>query len=224
MLGATPEGDEDLAMADGHFQNVEALRRELAMLVLEWAGKAVKDDPEGAMSTALVRAVGEAARGAVAEQHHSLSAEAADRIAEALDRRASAAGLRIWRLRPVTLAATAATAAALLVLAFVLGVQVGRAGSPLPAESAVPAAPVAPLAPTADAPSAQPAARAAVQTQSPPPRAAKAAPRQIAPAASPAPRDLGRPAPASDEASIRPDQPVGAATAAPAANTTVPKP
>ncbi|USQ97554.1 hypothetical protein [Caulobacter sp. RL271] len=211
-------------MADGHFQDVELLRRELAILVLEWAGKSVKDDPDGPMSTALTRAVGEAARDAVAEQHQVLSAEAADRIAEALDRRARAEGLMVWRLRPWTLGVIALAAAALLALAFVLGLQTGRGEPAPPPETATTAAPIAPLAPTVEAPSPRPAA--SEPAQQPAPRAQKPPARAPAPAARAAPRELGRPAAATDEAAPRSTQPVGAANATTPSSTptTVPKP
>jgi hypothetical protein len=207
------KGDKDRAMADGHFPDVELLRRELAALILEWAGKAVKDDPDGPMSTALARAVGEAARAAVAEQHHALAEDAADRIAAALERRDGAGG----RLRPWSLAIVAVAALALLAVAFLLGLQVGREGGAPPAAPATEAAavPIAPLAPTVDepAPVASTATpHAAARVKRPEPVAAK-------PASRPAPRELGRPAPASDEASSRSAQPVGAAAPAPAAPT-----
>lgn len=208
-------------MADGHFQDVELLRRELAILVLEWAGKSVKDDPDGPMATALTRAVSEAARGAVADQHQALSAEAADRIAEALDRRAKAEGLVVWRLRPWALGVIALAAAGLLALAFVLGLQTGRSEPSLPPETSATAAPVAPLAPTVEAPAPQPAVRE--PTRQPPPRAEKPPARAEKPAAKSAPRELGRPAATTDEAAPRSTQPVGATTP-PASPTTVPKP
>jgi|GEM_PF-3243047 len=209
-------------MADGHFQDVETLRRELAILVLEWAGKSVKDDPDGPMSTALTRAVSDAARNAVAEQHQSLSADAADRIAEALDRHAKAEGLLVWRLRPWVLGVIALAAAALLATAFLLGLQAGRTEPVLPPETATTAAPVAPLAPAVDAPTPSPATQ---REPTPTARAQKPPARVAAPAAKPAPRELGRPAPAGDEAATRSTQPVGsAATTPPTSPTTVPKP
>jgi hypothetical protein len=211
-------------MADGHFQDVETLRRELAILVLEWAGKAVKDDPDGPMSTALTRAVSDAARDAVAEQHQSLNAEAADRIAEALDRHAKAEGLLVWRLRPWVLGVIALAAAALLAAAFLLGLQAGRPEPALPPETATTTAPVAPLAPAVDTPAPSPSTEREPASQ-PTARAQKPPARAVAPAAKPAPRELGRPAPAGDEAVPRSTQPVGsAATTPPASPTMVPKP
>lgn len=205
-------------MADGHFPDVELLRRELAVLILEWAGKAVKDDPDGAMSTALTRAVSEAARGAVAEQHQILTADAADRIAEALERRGNAGGiLRV--ASPWGLGLIAVAMIALLVAAFLLGVRTGRtegalaAAAPPPAAST--AAPIAPLVPEPDAP-ARPAPRPT--TEQPPP-AQRAVPAPAKPASRTQPRALGRPATTSGDASAHSTQPVGAATATPAAPT-----
>lgn len=210
-------------MADGHFQDVELLRRELAILVLEWAGKAVKDDPDGPMSTALTRAVNDAARTAVAEQHQSLSAEAADRIAEALDRRAKAEGLLVWRLRPWVLGVMAVVVTALLAVAFLLGQQTGRSEVVLPPETSATTAPVAPLAPTVE-PRAQPASAQREPAPQSTARAQKPATRPV-PALRTPPRELGRPAAASDEAAPRSTQPVGATPAAAApATTTTPKP
>lgn len=203
-------------MADGHFQDVETLRRELAILVLEWAGQAVKDDPEGPMSTALSRAVSEAARSAVADQHQSLSAEAADRIAEALDRRAKADGLFVWRVRPWMMGLVVLAALALLTVAFLLGQQAGRLESGPPPETATTAAPIAPLAPPVEAPS--PAASPQREPASQPTaRPQKLPARATAPASKPQARELGRPAEASDEAASRSTQPVGATTVAPPA-------
>lgn len=210
-------------MADGHFSDVELLRRELAVLILEWAGKAAKEDPDGPMSTALSRAVSQAAREAVAEQHQVLAADAADRIAEALDRRDRAAGLIVWRARPWSLGVVALAAAALLAAAFLLGSQTRRTGDALPAEPAQAAAPVAPLAPNAEEP-----ARSAstphtstprAEPSRPATRALGAAPPPVKPAARPAPRELGRPAPAADQSSPRANQPVGAAATSPPAPT-----
>lgn len=208
-------------MADGHFPDVELLRRELATLILEWAGKAVKDDPEGPMSTALTRAVSEAARDAVADQHQALSAEAADRIAEALERREKTSGLLVLRLRPWILGLIAIVAVALLASAFLLGLQTGRTENALPPASttAATSAPIAPLAPVADEPTRPAATRPAqATTPQPAPRAEK--PARAAPQSKPPPRELGRPAPASD-AAPRSTQPVGA-TPAPAAPATQP--
>jgi hypothetical protein len=210
-------------MADGHFPDVELLRRELAALILDWAGKAVKDDPDGAMSTALTRAVSEAARNAVVEQHQILTADAADRIAEALERRKSG-GLFLWRATAWSLGLVAVAAAALLATAFLLGLQVGRSDA---APSATPAAattvPIAPLAPTVDEPVPVSAAPRAPIPQ-PSARAPRAAPPPAKPASRSPPRELGRPAPASDEASPRSIQPVGAATNTPATSTSTSKP
>lgn len=210
-------------MADGHFQDVELLRRELAILVLEWAGKAVKDDPDGPMSTALTRAVNDAARTAVAEQHQSLSADAADRIAEALDRRAKADGLLVWRLRPWVLGLIAVAAVALLAVAFLLGQQTGRTEVALPPETSATTAPVVPLAPAVE-PQTQPAPAQREPGPQPTARAQKPAARP-APAPRSPPRELGRPASASDETAPRSTQPVGAAPAASTTpTTTTPKP
>jgi hypothetical protein len=202
-------------MADGHFQDVEALRRELAILVLEWAGKAVKDDPDGPMSTALARAVADAAREAVAEQHKALNADAADQIAEALDRHAKARGFLVWRLRPWAIAATAVLAALLLGAAFLLGLQTGRAETALPSETATGAAPVAPLAPAVEAPAPSPVAEHE-PTSEPAARPQKPTARPTSA------RALGRPAPSSEETTPRTAQPVGAAPASSPAQT--PKP
>jgi hypothetical protein len=197
-------------MADGHFPDVELLRRELAALILEWAGKAVKDDPDGPMSTALARAVGEAARAAVAEQHQVLADDAADRIAEALERRDGIGG----RFPPWSLAIVAVAAVALLAVAFLLGLQIGRSEGAPPATPATEAtaAPIAPLAPAVD----EPSPVASTATPRPPTRVKRPEPAPAKPAARPAPRELGRPAVASDEASPRSTQPVGAAAPAPA--------
>ena len=191
-------------MADGHFQDVELLRRELAALILEWAGKAVKDDPDGAMSTALTRAVSEAARSAVAEQHQVLAAEAADRIAEALDRRRRASSLLpAWSLALMT-----AAAAALLGIGYLFGLQADRPENTLPpAPAAASTAPIAPIAPSVDAPA---TSVRDTSTQPPQVRARRAEASQAKPASRPAPRELGRPAPANDEAASRSTQPVGA--------------
>ncbi|MET3664889.1 hypothetical protein [Caulobacter sp. 1776] len=210
-------------MADGHFPDVELLRRELAALILEWAGKAVKDDPDGPMSTALIRAVGEAARDAVAEQHQILTADAADRIAEALERRGDARGGLSWRVSPLGLGVIAVAVAALLAVAFLLGLRAGRTEGALPATPAAATAPIAPLAPAADEP-AQPsspppatAPRAAARPQTAAPPAAKRVSR-------PTPRELGRPAPAGGEPASGSTQPVGAATPTPTSSTPVTKP
>ncbi len=206
-------------MADGHFQDVELLRRELAMLVLEWAGKAVKDDPDGPMSTALARAVGEAARGAVTQQHQALADEAADRIAEAIERRDKAEGLLVWRVRPWMLGVIALASVALLAVAFLVGLQAGRMEGALPPATAATAAsaPIAPLAPSVQdpAPPAAPRRAQAPAQQQPAPRPERSA----HPAASTRqpPRELGRPAPVGDGAAPRSAQPVGAATTPPAA-------
>jgi hypothetical protein len=207
-------------MADGHFPDVELLRRELAMLVLEWAGKTVKDDPDGPMSTALTRAVSEAARNAVTEQHQVLTAEAADRILEALERRSSAGGLVVWRIRPWLLGVSALAATALLAVTFFLGLQAGRTEGTLSSSSpAAATSPIAPLAPTNDQTARPPAAQSkpALEATAPPQRTTR--PTAVAPASRPRPRELGRPAPAGDGASPRSTQPVGAATAPPPAPT-----
>lgn len=208
-------------MADGHFTDVELLRRELATLILEWAGKSVKDDPDGPMSTALTRAVGEAARNAVLEQHQVLDAEAADRIAEALERRkhANLLGTRAW-----VLPAAAIVAIILLAAAFLLGRQVGRSEVAAPPASAAAGVnvPIAPLAPAVDAPTPARTTPSALETK-PLARPQRATPTPAKPVARPAPRDLGRPAQAGDGAASSTTQPVGAAPA-PAAPTTVPKP
>ncbi|WP_425999818.1 hypothetical protein [Caulobacter sp. DWR1-3-2b1] len=214
-------------MADGHFPDVELLRRELAALILEWAGQAVKDDPDGPMSTALTRAVSEAARSAVAEQHQILAADTADRIAEALERRSTVGRLGLWRAPPWGLGLIAVTVTALLVIAFLLGLQSGRVSEAVPAasaETAVTAPPIAPLAPAADEP--QPTSSTPrVATPQPPassprPERAERAPSKAAkPASRPPPREVGRPAPASDETSPRSTQPVGAPTPNPAGPT-----
>lgn len=194
-------------MADGHFRDVELLRRELAALILEWAGKAVKDDPGGAMSTALTRAVGEAARLAVAEQHQALSADAADRIAEALEQRAKARGL--WGVPPWGMALMAIAAAALLGVGYLLGLQTDRAEDPVPATSPAASTPIAPLAPAVDSP-APAASPRSTPTQQP---RAERTPPPARPAARTPPRELGRPAAASSEASPRSAQPVSGAAA-----------
>jgi hypothetical protein len=195
-------------MADGHFQDVELLRRELAALILEWAGKAVKDDPDGPMSTALTRAVSEAAKSAVVEQHQVLAADAADRIAEALDRRHKARGLLpAWSLALMAVAATA-----LLGVGYLLGLQADRTENALPLEpAAASSAPIAPIAPSVEE-------SATTTPKQPPARAQRAEPAPAKPASRPAPRELGRPAPANDEAASRSTQPVGA-TPTPAAPT-----
>lgn len=208
-------------MADGHFPDVELLRRELAALILEWAGKAVNDDPDGPLSTALTRAVGEAARSAIAEQHQILATDAADRIAEALERRGKTGGLFLWRAPSLGLGLIAVAAVALLATTFLLGVQVGRREGPLPpapAATTAAAAPLAPLAPAAD----EPVPSSSTPRVAVPPPVARAQPSERAPtkpAARPPARELGRPASANDEASPRSTQPVGAATAAPATPT-----
>jgi hypothetical protein len=211
-----PNGDEDRAMADGHFPDVELLRRELAVLILEWAGKAVKDDPDGAMSTALTRAVSEAARGAVAEQHRILTAEAADRIADALERRGKTGGFRVGS--PWGLGLIAVAAIALLAAAFLLGMRTGRTEGALaaaPPSAASVAAPIAPLVPEPDAP-AQASPRSTAER---PPPAERTIPARAKPASRTPPPALGRPATASGDASARSTQPVGAATTTPAAPT-----
>jgi len=213
-------------MADGHFPDVELLRRELAALILEWAGKAVKDDPDGPLSTALTQAVSDAARTAVLEQHQALSADAADRIAEALERRGKAGGFLLWRTHALGLGLMAVAVAALLAIAFFLGLRAGQNDDAPATAPIAAAAPIAPLAPAADEPaptaaSAAPASKP--QTQSPPPppgpRAQRTERAPIRAAARPTPRELGRPAPATDEASPRSTQPVGAATRTPASPT-----
>lgn len=203
-------------MADGHFPDVELLRRELATLILEWAGKSVNDDPDSPLSTALTRTVSEAARSAVAEQHQILTAEAADRIAEAIERRAKSSSAVPRFARPLGLGLAALAAVALLVVAFLLGLQMGRKDSALPAEPAAGAttAPIAPLAPTPN--ESEPATstpRAAAPTPSVRSQRSERAPTK--PAARQPPRELGRPAPTIDEASPRSTQPVGAATTTP---------
>jgi len=200
-------------MADGHFPDVELLRRELAVLILEWAGKAVKDDPDGAMSIALTRAVSEAARGAVTEQHQILTADSADRIAEALERRGKTGGL-LWVASPWGIGLIAVAIVTLLTAAFLLGVRTGRTEGALavaapPAASA--AAPIAPLVPEPDAPAQAPPRPAAER----PPPAQRAAPAPAKPATRTQPRALGRPATTSGDASAHSTQPVGAATTPP---------
>jgi hypothetical protein len=209
-------------MADGHFKDVELLRRELAVLVLEWAGKSVKDDPDGPMSTALTRAVSEAARSAVAEQHQGLTVEAADRIADALERRSKVDGVVTLRLRFWSLGVIAIAGVALLAVAFLLGLQAGRTETPSPLEPAGIVAPVAPLAPGVETPAqAQPASRE--QTPQPVARPEKSTPRAaVQPVARSPTRELGRPARANDDAASRSIQPVGAASTPPIAQT--PKP
>lgn len=208
-------------MADGHFTDVELLRRELATLILEWAGKAVKDDPDGPLSTALVRAVGESARNAVLEQHQALNAEAADRIAEALERRRRPGflGVRAWFLTVVAIAAIA-----LLTIAFLLGLQVGRSEVAAPTTTAATGvnAPIAPLAPAVDEPAPFPSQSRATETKplARPQRATSPAATSVP---RPTPRDLGRPAQAGAAATPDTAQPVGGAST-PAASTTVPKP
>ena len=209
-------------MADGHFPDVELLRRELAALILEWAGKAVKDDPDGALSTALTRAVSEAARSAVAEQHQILTADAADRIAEALERRKTG-GVFLGRAPALRFTRIAVAAVALLAIAFFFGLQAGRKEGALPPTSGAVSAPIAPLAPAAPAVSTteeqatSPATPrvAAPQSAGRPQRAERAERPAAKPASRPPPRELGRPAPTTDEASPRSTQPVGSATRTP---------
>jgi hypothetical protein len=205
-------------MADGHFPDVELLRRELATLILEWAGKAVKDDPDGPLSTALTRAVSEAARSAVAEQHQILAADAADRIAEALERRGKAGGFFPWRAPSLGFGLITIAAVTLLAIAFLLGQQTGRKESALPTAPAAAAAPIAPLAPAADEPAPSPSTPRVAAPQPlgrpQPSERARAKPASRSP-----PRELGRPAPTTDEASPRSAQPVGAATTTPAGTT-----
>lgn len=210
-------------MADGHFTDVELLRRELASLILEWAGKAVKDDPDGPMSTALTRAVGDAARDAVAAQHQTLTADTAEQIAEALDRRGRSTA---FSARPWVLVLFGLAAAALLGVTFLLGLQVGRseaalAPAPAPAATGV-NAPIAPLAPTVDelAPS---HAKPRAEATEPPARPLRATPPPTKPAPRPTPRDVGRPAATNDAPTSNAAQPVGAAPP-PTTATTVPKP
>lgn len=208
-------------MADGHFADVELLRRELAILILEWAGKAVKDDPESPMSTALTRAVSEAARGAVTDQHQILTAEAADRIAEAFERRGRTGGLFASPRSALLLGLGLIVAVALLTTAYLLGLQAGRKEGALPVAvntTATDGAPIAPLAPVADelTPSSALPRDAAPQPAARPERIERGPAK---PASRPAPRELGRPAPTSDEAAPRSTQPVGAAATAPASLT-----
>ena len=209
-------------MADGHFPDVELLRRELAALILEWAGKAVKDDPDGPLSTALTRAVSEAARTAVAEQHQIAAADAADKIAEALERRGKTGGFP-GRASPLGLGLIAVAAVALLAIGFLLGLETGRKEVTLPpAAAAAPIAPLAPTAPTTDNPPAAPATTPVSPPQQPPAQRAERAPARPAsrppPPPSP-PRELGRPASATQDAAPRSTQPVGAAATAPAVPT-----
>lgn len=207
-------------MADGHFSDVEFLRRELASLILEWAGKAVKDDPDGAMSTALTRAVGEAARDAVSEQHQVLTDEAADRIVEALERRREASGHFLTRTPFWSFGLMGIGAAALLAVGFLLGQQAGRAddGAPaaVPAAAAAVAAPVVPLAPPVEEPA---RTSSAPRTPAPQPtaRPQRATSSPAAPASRPPPPELGRPAAASGGETAAPPstQPVGADPPAP---------
>lgn len=193
-------------MADGHFNDVELLRRELAILILEWAGKAAKDDPDGPMSTALTRAVSEAARDAVAEQHQALTAEAADRIAEAIERRGKRWSIPVWAA-----GLFAAATFTLLTVAFLLGLQIGRSENALPTApvTAGTAGQIAPLAPTVEEPrpSALPSRAAAPVPQT---HVQRATPRAESSPQRPRPRDLGRPAPASSDAPTS-SQPVDAA-------------
>jgi hypothetical protein len=211
-------------MADGNFPDVELLRRELAALILEWAGKSVTDDANSPLSTALTRAVSEAARSAVAEQHQSLTAEAADRIAEALERRGKPNGALLGLRRPLGLGVIAVAAVALLAIAFLWGLQTGRKEGSLPPEPAAAtaaAAPIAPLAPVQNEP--PPASSTPSVATSPPsvrPQRSERAPAK--PVARSPVRELGRPAPTSDEASPRSTQPVGAATTTPTSPTPAP--
>jgi hypothetical protein len=161
--------------------------------------------------------VSEAARGAVAEQHRILTADAADRIAEALERRGKSGGL-LRVASPWGLGLIAVAAIALLAAAFLLGVRTGRtegalAAAPPPAASV--AAPIAPLVPEPDAPAQAPPRPTAERPHS----AQRAAPVPAKPAARTPPRTLGRPATASGDASAHSAQPVGAATTPPAAPT-----
>jgi hypothetical protein len=211
-------------MADGNFPDVELLRRELAALILEWAGKSMNDDANSPLSTALTRAVSEAARSAVAEQHQSLTAEVADQIAEALERRGKPSVALLGLGRPLGLGVIVVAAAALLAIAFLWGLQTGRKEgslSPEPAAATAAAAPIAPLAPVPDeTPLASPTPSV---TTSPPSGRSQRSERAPAKSVvrSPA-RELGRPAPTTDEASLRSTQPVGAATTTPAGATPAP--
>jgi len=204
-------------MADGHFPDVELLRRELAVLILEWAGKSVKEDPDGPLSTALTRAVSESARAAVAEQHQVLASDAADRIAEALEQRARAKSL--WGVPHWGLALMAIIAGALLGVGYLLGLQAGRTQDTLPPSPTASAAPIAPIAPDADG-AARTAAPPVVAAPEPSPRPQRSSPPAAKPASRSPTRDLGRPAPAHDEAAPRSSQPVGAAPAPPAVQAT----
>ena len=207
-------------MADGHFPDVELLRRELAALILEWAGQAVKDDPDGPMSTALTRAVSEAARSAIVAQHQIMSAEVADRIAEALERRRKTVSPFRSRAGPWGLGFIAVAAASLLAIAFFLGLQAGRKEGALPAATAAAgappsgAAPIAPLAPAAAEPAPSPSTPL-IATPQPSARQERSKPALAKPASRPQ-REQGRPAPTADEASSRSTQPVGAAPPTPA--------
>jgi len=203
-------------MADDHSPDVELLRRELATLILEWAGKAVSGDPDGPLSTALTRAVGEAARSAVAEQHQVLTAEAADRIAEALERRGGTGGSLLRRAPALGLGLIAIAAVALVAIAFFLGLQAGRKDGGVTTAPAAAVVPIAPLAPAADEPAPSTPRLAAPPA---PTRPQRAEPTPARPASRPPPRALGRPATTTDQASPRTTQPVGAATTAPAAPT-----
>ncbi len=190
-------------VSHGQADDVEMLRRELADLVLEWAGRAVKDDPESPLGTALAQAVREAARDAVTEQHQALSRRDAEGIAEAIVRlRGGAADdAGSLSLPRKSLLALGVAALAVVALAFVIGLEVGRGPAPeaaLVEPALTPSAAVAPLAPPTEPAALAPSAaqptdrpRAVVETPAPAPAARSAAqPRRPA-------QPSGRPAAAA---------------------------
>jgi hypothetical protein len=205
------------AMPNSQAGDIEALRRELADLIVQWAGKSVGEDPSSPLGAALVRAVREAARDAVSEQHQALSRREAEAIAEAVVRLTADAHQAggVFAVPQKTLLAAAAVAVALATLTFAVGLQVGRGSTPQqasaePALAAEAVAPVAPPAAEAGAPLAPPAATTEPSAaRSSPPAATRPEPRPSARAsrardATPAPvrksaagAPAGRPAPAA---------------------------
>lgn len=175
-------------MVDNRSEDVEDLRRELASLVVDWAGRMVKDDPASPLGQALTSAVREAAKGAVVEQYQALARKDAEHIADAVDqlqaRRADAAtGLGLSARR---LAMAGAAVAAALVAAFLLGLSIGRASPP---SSPAPAADlIEPASADVYLPQAQPEPEPEPESSPAPPSAAAEPPARPVAATRPVPQ------------------------------------
>jgi hypothetical protein len=207
-------------------EDVEDVRRELAALVVEWAGRMVKDDPASPLGQALTGAVREAAKGAVVEQYQALARKDAEHIAEAIaqHRAQSDAGRIVFALSRPALSLVCAGAAVLLVAAFAFGLLTGKAAAPRSAS--VPADLAETTGPSVYVPKAPALVKVAPEPHQPPePAPAETPPRPREPvrhrtaALAPAPAAPARPAaaPVHNSASPNTGSVPAAGSAAPAA-------